>query len=34
MKEDLVRYVFSEKLMNELRKQGCTNFVFEELEQV
>lgn len=32
VKEDLVRYVFSEKLVNDLRKQGCTNFVFEELE--
>jgi len=33
-KEDLGRYIFSETLVNALHARGCTNFVFEELEQI
>lgn len=33
IKEALTCYVFSEKLVNDLRDEGCTNFVFEELPQ-
>jgi hypothetical protein len=33
LKEDLTQYVFSEALVTALRERGCTNFVFEELEQ-
>jgi hypothetical protein len=33
-KEDPSRYVFGEKLVADLAKKGCTNFVFEQLECV
>ena len=34
IQEMLSRYVFSEVLVADLREKGCTNFVFEKLEQV
>jgi hypothetical protein len=34
IKEDATCYVFSEVLVADLKKHGCTNFVFDELEVV